>query len=86
MAGGTQVTVFDTNMLLTRPYKRHVQPWDLAMHQQAKSMGLVIMPSIYVDMEDCYGLFTRRRFVQGESVVNLGKPTLTTGEVLSQMW
>ena len=84
MAG--RITIFDRTLLLTRPYKRHVQPWDLAMHHQAKSMGLVIMPSVYVDVDDCYGLFTRRRFLEGETVVNLGKPTLTTAEVLSQMW
>jgi hypothetical protein len=56
------------------------------MWMEARGMGLCVLPSTYVDATDLYGLFTRKVFQVEDCIVDLGMPTLTTKEMMEELW
>lgn len=82
----TNGKIFETDSLIQKPYKRRVLPHDHDMWMEARGMGLCVLPSTYVDATDLYGLFTRKVFQVEDCIVDLGMPTLTTKEMMEELW
>ena len=86
MAKKTNGKTFSTDVLINRPYKRRVLPHDHEMWVGARALGLCVLPSTYVDAPDLYGLFTRKVFQLEDCLVDLGMPTLSTKEMMEELW
>ena len=71
------------------PYRRPVEPTSYDLRKLCKQMNLVVAPSYEaaVDSKDVFGLYCgSQRVRNGETVFRLSPPTLTTAQVMAQMW
>ena len=71
------------------PYRRPVEPHSFELRNLCKQMNLVVAPSYEaaVDSKDVFGLYCgSQRVRKGETVFRLSPPTLTTAQVMAQMW
>ncbi len=81
----TNGKIFQTDLLIQKPYKRRVLPFH-GMWMEARGMGLYGLPSTYVDAMDLYGLFTRKVFQVEDCIVYLEMSTLTTKDMMEELW
>ena len=71
------------------PYRRPVEPHSYDLRNLCKQMNLVVAPSYEADLtsKDVFGLYCgARRVWNGDTVFTLSPPTLTTAQVMAQMW
>ena len=71
------------------PYRRPVEPHSFELRNLCKEMNLVVAPSYEADVtsKDVFGLYCGARKVKKrETVFTLSPPTLTTAQVMAQMW
>ena len=71
------------------PYRRPVEPHSFELRNLCKQMNLVVAPSYEADVtsKDVFGLYCGARKVKnGDTVFRLSPPTLTTAQVMAQMW
>ena len=70
-------------------YRRPVEPHSFDLRKLCKQINLVVAPSCEaaVDSKDVFELYCgSQRVRNGETVFRLSPPTLTTAQVMAQMW